>query len=363
MQRMRWMAQRSGLAIALAVAASLTLLVAGDSPAKSSKEGYLGVTLQDLDDELRTSYGLRGTDGVLISEVQAEGPAEQAGVRRGDVLVRLGGTSVGSSADVIERVRGMEPGEVAIVNVWRDGREQTYRITLGERPGGPSAPRGRIIEVEGDEDEEDRDEEDGDHGDVHVYRWKDGGDWHEMDLGDLPTPEAFEHLGHGFAMLAGGRGRLGVRTQDVEGQLGNYFQAPGGKGVLVTEVIDDTPASKAGLAAGDLIVAVEGKPVETSSELRRALAEREEGPARLEVLRKGGRSTLTAQLEKPKQAEVFSLREVPRAYRFRTAPPALERYDAPRVRRQTEREMERLRRELRDLEREMEELREELRED
>lgn len=325
----RWMPAlwgASGLAVALALG------LAAGSFAQAAKQGYLGVNLQDLDDELRSSYGLSERDGVLVTGVTGDGPAGKAGVRRGDIILRIGGTTATSASDVTEKVRSMSPGETAVMTLWRDNREVTVRARLGERP----VPSER-------DDGDDR---------VRVYSWGDG-DWEMMDFENMPKPEDFEHL-RDVHVMVGGHGRLGVRTQDVEGQFGAYLQAPGGKGVLVTEVMEDTPAAKSGLAAGDIILSVEGKAVSTSSELRRELAGREEGPVRIEVQRRGARQSLTAQLEKPQEMRFFSDGRAPRAYR----------YWAPRAeRRELEREMERLRSEMRELEREMEELRNDLRQD
>jgi membrane-associated protease RseP (regulator of RpoE activity) len=332
--------------VAALAALGLWLVPAGGGLAQGTKEGYLGVNLQDLDDELRTSYGLPGRDGVLVTSVAAESPAEKAGIQRGDVVLRVAGQAVTSASEVTGRVRAMAPGETAVIALWREGREVTVRARLGERPSrAPRAPRAPSGD---DEDDEDR---------VFLYGWGDEG---ELDLEDLPKPEDFERL-HGLNVLVGGRGRLGVRTQSVDGQLGEYFQAPGGKGVLVTEVIEDTPAAKAGLATGDLILSVEGKSVSTSLELRNELAKRDEGPVRLEVLRRGARQSLTAQLEKPDEVRYFSHRAPSRVYRYRV--PRVERHWGPQERREFDREMDRLRREMRELEREMDELRRELRED
>src|SRR5215470_17507036 len=79
---------------------------------------------------------------------------------------------------------------------------------------------------------------------------------------------------------------LGVETQDLDSDLGDYFSRPDGKGVLVTHVLDDTPAKKAGMRSGDVIIEVDGKSVEDTYDLRIDLRDKDAGPVKVTVLRK-----------------------------------------------------------------------------
>jgi membrane-associated protease RseP (regulator of RpoE activity) len=69
------------------------------------------------------------------------------------------------------------------------------------------------------------------------------------------------------------RGFLGVHTQGLSGELGEYFGIEGGAGALVTEVVEDSPAAKLGLKAGDVIVELDDEKIEDPSDLRRAIRE------------------------------------------------------------------------------------------
>lgn len=90
---------------------------------------------------------------------------------------------------------------------------------------------------------------------------------------------------------------LGVSLLDLTGELRGYFGAPAGAGVLVSEVADDSPAAKAGLRAGDVILSVDGSETETASDIRRALRDKKGGDAaRLEILREKSRQTVVATL-------------------------------------------------------------------
>jgi hypothetical protein len=95
----------------------------------------------------------------------------------------------------------------------------------------------------------------------------------------------------------GGRGRLGVETHDLDRDLGAYFDAPGGRGVLILRVLDDSPASRAGLKSGDVILGVGGAEVDDTEALREALRERDAGRVDLRILRNGSSRTIEAELD------------------------------------------------------------------
>jgi serine protease Do len=105
-------------------------------------------------------------------------------------------------------------------------------------------------------------------------------------------------------MALGNRGRLGVRIESLNDELGDYFKAPGGKGVLVLEVMDGTPAKEAGIKAGDVITKVDGKVIEDTDDLQRALRNTS-GKVQIEVMRKGVRQVVTPTLRSP-QSRSFS---------------------------------------------------------
>jgi serine protease Do len=298
-------------------------VVAGDTSAKSSS-GFLGVSTQELDDALRESYDYRGPGGVLVQSVETNSAADRAGVRRGDVLVRYAGTTISTPGDLGRLVRADEPGKRVPVSVWRDGREIALQVTVGARSTSESsAPRER----------------------TRVYRTPEGGDDddHAFEWDEMPHPGDMARY---FDVLTV-RPRLGVEIQDLNADLGAYFEVPDGRGVLVTRVVEDTPASRAGVKAGDVILEIGGDRVGDTSDLRRELAETEPGPVRVTVMRRGARQALTAQIEAREAPRGMAMR-VPRAGRMR-----METDRMPEMRR----DMDELERELRDLRREMEELR------
>jgi C-terminal processing protease CtpA/Prc len=101
-----------------------------------------------------------------------------------------------------------------------------------------------------------------------------------------------------------GRGRLGVRIEDLNPDLGDYFGVKDGKGVLVVEVMKDTPAERAGIKAGDVITSVDGHAVTDASDLTDRLGDAE-GKVPIQVVRKGAKRTIETELEK---AHVYRFR-------------------------------------------------------
>jgi serine protease Do len=100
-------------------------------------------------------------------------------------------------------------------------------------------------------------------------------------------------------MFLGGPPRLGIDAEDLNGQLGTFFGAPEGEGILVREVNSSSPAEKAGLKAGDVITSLDGERIRTVSELRERLSTKRDDKDRtfkLGVLRNKSSLTLTVEL-------------------------------------------------------------------
>jgi serine protease Do len=94
--------------------------------------GFLGVQIQDITPEMRGSLGLdEDVEGVIVAEVTPGGPAEQAGLQQGDIIVGYRGDPVVSTSDLRNRVAGTEPGTGAQVTVLRDGGRNSLTVTVG----------------------------------------------------------------------------------------------------------------------------------------------------------------------------------------------------------------------------------------
>ena len=301
--------------------------------------GWLGVSTQPTDADLRRGLDL-SRDGLLVNRVFDGTPAERAGLQKGDVILRFNGSSVTEPEQLRDAVRSAGSGKSAKLEVWRDGASKTLDVKLVEVPASeqdssnddtptppsrsrapelernappaPPAPRApkapsaptehRRVWVNGRELTDDEIEDK--LRDLRIEGWGDIDDFkHLKDLKVWTDGQA--------PMIArSGRGRLGVRVEKLSSEMGEALGVTGNKGVVVLEVIEDTPAQKAGLRAGDVILEVGGREVADRDDLTKALAEHE-GRVDIVLTRKGARRTVQADL--PTRSE-------PKSYRWESGP-------------------------------------------
>ena len=98
--------------------------------------GWLGVVIQNVDKELADSFGLKQAGGILVSEIQNNSPASAAGLKQGDVIVKLNDIELEDVSDLRNRVALLEPGSTAMLQIIRDGRDKKIQVTIGEQPSG-----------------------------------------------------------------------------------------------------------------------------------------------------------------------------------------------------------------------------------
>jgi hypothetical protein len=166
-------------------------------------------------------------------------------------------------------------------------------ITLGEREGmsgvfvGPGTERARALRFSPEDQERMREHM----GDLRVRM-------RELRDREGAEDEAIRR----YAVALGGRGRLGVSIQNLGDQLAEYFGVEGG--ALITSVLEDSPAERAGLEAGDVIVGIADEDVEGPGDVMSALAEQEAGPVSVRIVRERQPRTVTVELEE-RQSGVF----------------------------------------------------------
>jgi membrane-associated protease RseP (regulator of RpoE activity) len=115
-----------------------------------------------------------------------------------------------------------------------------------------------------------------------------------------------------FEMLIGGRTYIGVSLVNLSPELREHFGAPKDSGVLVESVQDDSPAEKAGIKVGDIVLAVDGKDVKSSADLRAALREKKDGDSvRIEALRGRSRQTFVTTVKERETPGMFQFDELP----------------------------------------------------
>ncbi|EKD38602.1 MAG: hypothetical protein ACD_75C00678G0001 [uncultured bacterium] len=96
--------------------------------------GWLGVVIQNVDKDLAESFGLKQAGGILVSEIQADSPASAAGLKQGDIIVKLNDVVLDDVSDLRNKVALIEPGSTAVLQIIRDGREKKIQVTVGEQP-------------------------------------------------------------------------------------------------------------------------------------------------------------------------------------------------------------------------------------
>ncbi len=180
--------------------------------------GWLGVTIQNVDQNIAHALGLEEAKGALVAGVTPGDPAEKAGMEAGDVIISLNGETVEDSSDLTRKIGQMSPGSEATVGFWRDGEKKEVSVTLGER------------DLEG--------------------------------LAERPQPEPeSEKADLGMSLRS--------PSQEEAEQLG--LSAP--QGLLVTEVEPGSPAHRADLAPGDLILQANGQRVDSTDDFFTILEE------------------------------------------------------------------------------------------
>jgi len=103
--------------------------------------GYLGVQVQRLSAALRRAKGIpESTEGTLVSSVEDQSPADEAGLKRGDVILSVDHQGTPNPADLVRVVRALDTGRRVSVQVWRDGVTRSYTLKVGTRPAGSDMP-------------------------------------------------------------------------------------------------------------------------------------------------------------------------------------------------------------------------------
>lgn len=217
------------------------------STAEKAKKGWLGVRVQEMTPSLREAYELGDRSGLLISEVMDHSPADDAGLWEEDAIIKFDGQPVEKADDFARMVRKTAPGTSVKLLIIRDGEEKEVEVTLAKRKTGR---RGPIC------------------------------------------------LGGDNMVIVTGRPRLGVRVQELNQDLAPYFKVEENSGLLIWEVIEDSPAEEAGLKAGDVITKIGDEQVTDPEELIEALDDYEEGDVvTVEYVRKGKTEKLEVELE------------------------------------------------------------------
>jgi serine protease Do len=209
---------------------------------KKIKRGWLGITMQELDENTAKGVGLREPKGVLVAQVIPGDPADKGGMKTGDVIVKAAGQNVDNPGELLQRIAGMRPGDTVQLTVWRLNRNVDLNITLGERKANFLA------------EQEQR--------------------------GAKPNVPAME---------------LGLGLRPVEG--GEEAQAlglPKPQGLLVMEITPGSAAAQVDIQPGDVIIEANRRQVNTIEQLRSVIVGSKQGGMVMLLLKRQGRNVFRA---------------------------------------------------------------------
>jgi serine protease Do len=173
--------------------------------------GQLGVSIQPVNQSLAQSFGLKEAQGALISSVTPGGAGDKAGLQAGDVILKLNGKTVSDADELPPMIGSLSPGEAVNLSVWRKGSERELSVKLGD------ASAGQVVATSGKEE---------------------------------------------------GKARLGLSVRPLTSEERVQANVPGG---LVVENATG-PAAKAGIEAGDIVMALNGEPITSVEQLREGVA-------------------------------------------------------------------------------------------
>ena len=285
-----------GAALALATGVALVPAVrAGESGSDEKRiekrviirhggGGFLGVGLADVEGDAR---------GAKVRSVESDSPAAKAGIKEGDVVVRFDSEGVRSAAQLVRLVGETPAGRSVAIEVLRGGTTQKLTATLGEgnrlRMLGQGMPGMRELQLQLPEPPEPPEASESPEAPEPPH------------AGTVPHAHVFRgpHEGR-FHMIPGQPRRFGVEFIDLGEQLAAHFKLDAKSGVLVASVGEGSPAAKAGVAAGDVVLEFGGHKIRNGRELREAVAGAEAGKQlNVKVLRDGRPLDLEVTLDKP----------------------------------------------------------------
>jgi serine protease Do len=221
---------------------------------------YLGVDIRDVTTDRLAALKLKEERGVEITMVDADAPAGKAGLKEHDVILEFNGTAVESEEQIRRLIREVPPGRTVTLGISRDGAPMKISVQLADHSTVAAQARPRVFVPR-----------------VQVLPPRNG-----MDL-------PFQIQTYSSV--------LGVQTESLTRQLGDYFGVQNGEGVLVRSVEKGSAAEKAGLKAGDVIIKADNEKLTDRSDLSHILRSH----------RTGGKMTLVVMRDKHEQTFTVTL--------------------------------------------------------
>jgi len=193
--------------------------------------GWLGVSVQTITPEMAAAFGLKKPEGALVSDVVAGGPAQTAGIKRGDIITAYDGKEIKRMSDLPRLVAETPVGKTVEIKVIRDGKEMALKATISELPAGKIAFGGPVSEES-----------------------------------------------------------LGMRVDNITPRWSHQLGIKDKSGVVVIGVAPNSPAEEAGIQVGDIIKEINRKPIRNMKDYESGLSGWERGKPLLLLIKRGGQT-------------------------------------------------------------------------
>jgi serine protease Do len=267
------------LAVATFAADQLTFDT-GDSYGFSSEDwgsgSYLGVDTRDITSDRLSALHLKDERGVEVTMVDQDAPAGKAGLKEQDVILTLNGAEVQSVEQLRRMIRETPPGRVVTLGLSRNGQAMTIKVELADRKKNYSRNFGS---------------------DSKQFKFN---------MPMMPAMPAMPDMDLPVSIVVvHSSARSGLMVENLTPQLGDFFGARNGQGVLVRSVEKGSSADKAGFRAGDVIVKINGEAIHDSGDFSHALRSRKDNTASISVIRDKKEQTITITLPERKQSDLF----------------------------------------------------------
>ncbi len=225
----------AGQGIGFATPSNIARRVIEDLRTKGSVvRGWLGVVIQRMSPDLAKSFGLEENTGALVAEIVEDSPAQKAGIKRGDVIIKFNGAEIKTMDVLPRRVAATRPGKKATVTILRDGKKKSLKVTIGTLEEKKIA-KARFAEEE-----------------------------------------------------------LGITVQEITSELAEHFDLETHEGVIVSDVDRSGPAWEGGIRRGDIVLEVNRQTIKTMKDYRQALKKYAGEGTVLLLVRRGGNTLYVA---------------------------------------------------------------------
>lgn len=239
----------------------------------SGTNAYLGVDIADVTSDRLSALKLSKEQGVEVTMVDRDAPAGKAGIKEHDVILTMNGTAIESGAQLRRMIHETPSGRVVTLGISRNGQTLTIKTQLAER--------GKFMS-----------------GNSKAFHFEMPNMPQIPNMADMDVPVS--------VVVVHSALRSGLMVENLTPQLGDFFGAKDGHGVLVRSVEKGSRADKAGFRAGDVIVRVGKDPVRDSSDFSHSLQFHRGGPVAIGVIRDKREQTITLSLPERRQSgELF----------------------------------------------------------